>query len=204
MKNSSQAGALFAGALLIVSMLTMTGCAQTGETPSITIPSSETNAATGTVTIEPADDFTMEPGESQTDMIKLYFIELETKDLKAYRIGCGDAVIAVDAKYAPSKDEKAAETALKMLFAVKDRTYGEKKLYNSLYQSDLKLESLTVDNNRKATLKLSGTMMLGGVCDAPRFEEQIRQTVLQFNDLYSDVEIFLNDKPLKDLLSGRG
>jgi hypothetical protein len=232
MKNNYFAIVVFAVFIIIVSAFSFTGCAQSEQTPpildpSVSEPSTEETNATGTVSIEPgdnlateptdepADDFAIEPADAQaetdttvdgikTGMIKLYFIELGTKDLKAYRIGCGDAVIGVDAKYAPVKDEKAAETALKMLFAVKNETYGDDKLFNSLYQSNLKVESLTVDKNKKATLKLSGSFNISGVCDTPRFEEQIRQTVLQFKDLYSDVEIFLNDKPLSVYLSGKG
>jgi hypothetical protein len=42
--------------------------------------------------------------------------------------------------------------------------------------------------------------MLGGVCDAPRVEAQIKQTALQFSTV-SDVEVFIDDIPLEDVLS---
>ena len=42
--------------------------------------------------------------------------------------------------------------------------------------------------------------MLGGVCDSPRFEAQIEQTALQFSTV-SNVEVFINDIPLEDVLS---
>ena len=155
----------------------------------------------------------MEPGDPQaeneiesslTGFTKIYFVALETKDDSGNTFGCGDSLVAVDVKYAPSKDESVAKDTLQKLFAVKQQSYGESGLYNSLYQSDLEVESLTADADKKATLKLTGEMKLGGACDNPRFEEQIKTTVLQFKNLYSSVDIYLNGKPLKDLLSGQG
>jgi hypothetical protein len=116
-------------------------------------------------------------------------------------IGCGDSLVGVQVKYGLARGVNTAKDALEKLFAVKNQFYGESGLYNSLYQSDLKVDSLTVDGNKKATLKLSGTHMLGGVCDDPRFEEQIKETVLQFKDLIGSVDIFINGKPIKDVLS---
>ena len=44
--------------------------------------------------------------------------------------------------------------------------------------------------------------MLGGVCDNPRVEGQIRKTAEQFSSV-QNVEIYLNGKPLQESLSGR-
>ena len=53
-----------------------------------------------------------------------------------------------------------------------------------------------------AIIHLTGTIMLGGACDAPRVQAQIEQTALQFSTV-SDVTVFVNDVPLEDVLSSR-
>jgi len=54
----------------------------------------------------------------------------------------------------------------------------------------------------KAIIHLTGTVVLGGVCDAPRLEAQIEQTALQFSTV-SDVAVFVNDTPLEEVLSSK-
>jgi len=71
-----------------------------------------------------------------------------------------------------------------------------------LYQSDLQLESISLENGI-AVINLTGTMALGGVCDIPRVEAQLESTVLQFSTV-QEVSIFVNGKPLKDVLSLKG
>jgi hypothetical protein len=50
---------------------------------------------------------------------------------------------------------------------------------------------------------LSGTMMLGGVCDNPRVEAQLEETALQFPTV-SQVSVFVNSRPLEEVLSLKG
>jgi hypothetical protein len=52
----------------------------------------------------------------------------------------------------------------------------------------------------KASIHLTGTLMLGGACDAPRVQAQIEQTALQFSTV-NDVDVFINDTALEDALS---
>ncbi|HZW05233.1 MAG TPA: GerMN domain-containing protein, partial [Anaerolineaceae bacterium] len=78
---------------------------------------------------------------------------------------------------------------------------GESGLYNALYQSDLNVDSLTIVDGA-ATLRLTGQLMLGGVCDNPRVLAQIVRTLTHNPDVES-AEVFINDTPLEDLLSGQ-
>ena len=80
--------------------------------------------------------------------------------------------------------------------------YGESGLYNALYQSDLQVESISLENG-KAEIYLTGTMMLGGECDNPRVEAQLKQTALQFSTV-QEVSIYINGKLLSEVLSLRG
>jgi spore germination protein GerM len=85
------------------------------------------------------------------------------------------------------------------LFSLKDRFYGESGFYNSLYQSNLKVDSAKIENGI-ATIKLSGNLMLGGVMDNPRVKAQITETALQFSTI-KEVRIFINDKTIDEALS---
>jgi hypothetical protein len=91
--------------------------------------------------------------------------------------------------------------ALTSLLAIHDQYYGESGLYNALYQSHLAVGDVAISSGT-ATIHLSGTLTLGGECDSPRVEAQLKQTALQFSTVHS-VSIFINDRPLGDLLSGR-
>ena len=95
------------------------------------------------------------------------------------KIGCGDSAVGVIRVVPPTRAPLTA--ALNELFSLHDQFYGQSGLYNSLYQSHLQLQSATIVNGI-ATIKLTGTLSLGGVCDDPRVDAQITNTALQFAD----------------------
>jgi hypothetical protein len=75
--------------------------------------------------------------------------------------------------------------------------YGQSGLYNSLYRSDLTLQSVVIEN-RTAVVRLSGDVQIGGVCDEPRFEQQIIATATQFSTVDA-AQVFINGQPLEDI-----
>ena len=89
--------------------------------------------------------------------------------------------------------------ALEALLGLQQQYYGQTGLYNALYQSKLTIADLRIENG-KATIRLTGQLLLGGVCDNPRVEAQLVETAMQFSTV-KEVAIFINDKPLKDVLS---
>lgn len=129
--------------------------------------------------------------------VKIFLIALEDNGQSGVLVGCGDSAVPVTVTIPPTQGVLRA--ALEKLLSAKQQFYGESGFYNALYQSDLELESVTIDQG-KAIIHLTGTVMLGGVCDSPRFEAQIEQTALQFSTV-SNVEVFINDSPLEDVLS---
>ena len=129
--------------------------------------------------------------------VKIFLIALEDNGQSGILVGCGDSAVPVTVVI--PRTQGVLKAALEKLLSIKEQYYGESGLYNALYQSDLKLKSVTIDQG-KAVIHLTGTVMLGGVCDAPRVEAQIKQTALQFSTV-SDVEVFINDIPLEDVLS---
>lgn len=138
--------------------------------------------------------------QPSTQPIFLFFIYLEDDGRTGKQVGCGDSVVPVAWDIPPTTDPVGA--ALKALFSLDDQYTGQEQLYNSLYQSDLIVEKITINGEGKAIIDLSGSYQLGGVCDNPRFEAQITETVLQFPEINS-VEIYINTIPLSEILSGK-
>src|SRR5690606_28137946 len=86
--------------------------------------------------------------------------------------------------------------AMRHLVGLDQRYYGQSGLYNALYDSDLRVDSVTLVNG-VATIRLSGTVRVGGVCDVPRIHAQLRQIALQYSTVQS-VVITINGVPLEE------
>ncbi len=127
----------------------------------------------------------------------IYLIAIDDQGKSGDPVGCGDSVVPVKVEILQTK--AVLKAALDNLLGMKDRYYGQSGLYNALYQSDLKVEKLSLEGGA-ATVYLTGSLQLGGECDNPRVQAQLERTVRQFPNITS-VEIFLNDKPLKEALS---
>ena len=149
--------------------------------------------ATSTVSAPPTSTTAVE----QT--VKIVLIELEGNGQSGPLVGCGDSAIPITVTI--PRTQGVLRAALEKLFSAKQQFYGESGYYNALYQSDLEVASVKIEQGN-AIIHLTGTIMLGGVCDAPRVQAQIEQTALQFSTV-SDVTVFVNDVPLEDVLSSR-
>lgn len=132
--------------------------------------------------------------------MRIFLIALEDNGQSGKKIGCDDSVIPVQVTIPPT--QAVLRAALEALISLKDQFYGQSGLYNALYQSNLQLEGVTIEGG-KAIINLSGTLMLGGVCDNPRVEAQIEETALQFATV-SEVAVFVNGKSLEEILSLKG
>ena len=131
--------------------------------------------------------------------VKIVLIELEGNGQSGPLVGCGDSAIPINVTIPPTQGVLRA--ALEKLLSAKQQFYGESGYYNALYQSDLEVASVRIDQGN-AIIHLTGTLTLGGTCDAPRVEAQIEQTALQFSTV-STVTVFVNDIPLEEALSSR-
>lgn len=138
---------------------------------------------------------------------KIFLVALENKGLNGKEIGCGDSIIAVDGQSTKVFDKTTDKisAALTELFSIKTTDYGESGFTNSLAASNLKVESVTMDDQDKShfIVKLSGSLSMGGVCDNPRVEAQISETALQFPEVGS-VDLLLNNQALQDAVSLKG
>lgn len=139
-------------------------------------------------------------GTNSTQMVNIYFIAIEDDGKTGKKIGCNDSVVPV--KREIGKTQTPLQDALKELLSYKSQYFGESGFYNALYHSDLKFDSATITNG-EAEIKMSGALKLSGVCDSPRVKAQIEETARQFPTV-STVRVLINNKPIDDVLSGRG
>jgi LysM repeat protein len=135
-----------------------------------------------------------EPG--QFTQVNIHLIALEDAGQSGPEIGCGDSVVPVQVTIAPTNAPLTA--ALQALLAIDDQYYGQSGLYNALYQSDLYVDDVQIVNH-EAIVHLSGSVTVGGVCDEPRVQAQLRETILQFSTVDS-ASIFVNGTQLDDSL----
>jgi hypothetical protein len=169
---------------------------QTNPTATVPSPTLALPTATQVQPIPPTSAApTSTPATEQN--VKIVLIALEDNGQSGTLVGCGDSGIPINVTIPPTQGVLRA--ALEKLFSAKQQFYGESGYYNALYQSDLEVAKVTIEQG-KAIIRLTGTIMLGGACDAPRVEAQIEQTALQFSTV-SDVEVFVNDVPLEEALS---
>ncbi len=135
------------------------------------------------------------------DHVNIYLVAIGDNGALGKAIGCGDSLIAVEVPITPTPG--VLRSALNELFDLEgEQYYGESGLYNALYQSRLRIDDLAVVNG-EAVIKLKGDLVMGGECDIPRVEEQLKAAALQFSTV-NRVSIFINGRPLEDVLDLRG
>jgi hypothetical protein len=134
-----------------------------------------------------------------TTRVRIFLIAIGDDGMAGPKVGCGDSVVAVQVEI--PRTTQVLHAAFEKLLSIKDQYYGQSGLYNALWQSNLTVQSVTLVNG-VATVRLSGTLQLGGVCDNPRVDAQLTQTALQF-DTVTRVDIFIDDVPLAQVLSLR-
>lgn len=137
--------------------------------------------------------------DAKTKPVKVFLIALEDGGKRGRRVGCGDSVVGVRREVDISSGSLRAAVG-KLLTLRKDEA-DSGDLYNALAESRLSVKSVSLKGG-KVTIHLTGQLLIGGACDAPRIEAQIRETALQFPTVKSAV-ILVNGQPLEKLLSGR-
>jgi LysM repeat protein len=132
--------------------------------------------------------------------VNVYMVALGDQGARGKLIGCEDSLAPLEVPIVPTRAPLRA--ALHELLTLESATLDEIELYNALYRSELVLDDVTIVGG-KATIQLSGTLRLGGACDTPRVEEQLRAAALQFSTV-TEVEVWVNGVPLDEALSARG
>jgi hypothetical protein len=130
---------------------------------------------------------------------RIHLIAIEGHGGSGDAVGCGDRTGTLDVELPTS--EPALWGALHALLDAGKRYQGS-GLYNALANSPLKVERID-RRGGEARIYLTGYLELGGECDSPRVLAQLTHTATQFSDVKT-AEFFLDGKPLRDLLSGKG
>lgn len=94
----------------------------------------------------------------------------------ASTFGCGDEIEMVNRSVSTTTPLK---TAIEELLSVHTRDYGMSGLTTALYQNSFTVSSVVITGNH-ADVDLTGSIMIGGICDHPRIQEQMKRTILQF------------------------
>jgi hypothetical protein len=134
--------------------------------------------------------------------VDVYLIAVGDDGAHGPRVGCGDSLVPITVDIGNDAEGPLLLDALKALLSLNEQTQPDTDLYNALNQSDLSVSELELESGR-ATIYLQGELLLGGACDVPRVEAQLRQTVLQFASV-NDVTYYINGNLLEDLLDVRG
>lgn len=161
----------------------------------------------GVSTPSPMDQESVDPTprivqiEPETTMseqtVTIFLVAIEDQGISGRKIGCDDSLIPVEVTI--RSDLTSPWSSLSALLNLDETYYGESGLYNALHQSDLEIQSYETLEG-KAKVYLEGELMLGGVCDTPRVEEQILATILQDGQI-DEVEVYINNVLLQEALS---
>lgn len=133
----------------------------------------------------------------QTAPLTIYYIAIGDGGVSGPSLGCGDSAVATYTEPVTFRDQVGP--SLTRLFSNHARDVGESGLVNVLYQSNLRYLGGSFDGTT-ITVYLSGSFMLGGVCDIPRAEAQINLTAAAAAGARR-AAVFVNGRPLADVLS---
>ncbi len=138
--------------------------------------------------------------QTATRKVDVYVVALEDGGKLGKKVGCGDSLVALKVQ-ADSTTVPLIEAAMSKLVKLGKDVPGGDSMYNALASSDLRLKSARIKDGQ-ANVELTGRVRLGGACDNPRFEGQLRETVLQFPEVKS-ATIRINGEPLEKVVSLR-
>jgi hypothetical protein len=141
--------------------------------------------------------------DEPTQKVRVFLISPGDQGRSGHKVGCGDSAVPVEIAL-PSK-EPGLPGALGALLALKERYQEPSGLSNPLYSSALQLVRIERRGAERgdARIYLKGYLEMGDACDNPRILAELQETVLQFKDIRS-VQFFLDDRPLPEILSGKG
>jgi hypothetical protein len=134
-----------------------------------------------------------------TRRVFIYLVALDDNGKSGKKIGCNDSIVPIEREI-PRTASPLTDT-LKLLFSAKQQFYGQSGFYNALYQSNLRVEGIS-ERNGVFRVNLLGELSLGGICDNPRAEAQIKETIMQFATV-KQANVFLNGVALENYFSER-
>ena len=133
---------------------------------------------------------------------RIFLVHIDDGGRNGQAIGCGDSLVAVD-RPVPSGNDRALQvrSILTSLFTAPS-SFPPTGLYNVFSKGTIRIDNVRIDGGL-LEVRLSGQALIGGICDAPRFDGQIKATLQQF-DWVRSVTVFVNGTPIETVFSGRG
>jgi hypothetical protein len=130
-----------------------------------------------------------------TETANIYLVDVGNQRGLEDEFGCNDSLWTLEIPIPVLGTVEARIVAtLQPLFALDDAIVDQIGAYNALSGATIVITGVEVDNGH-ARVDLEGQFALGGVCDDPRVEEQLRATVLQFDEV-DDVTFYLNGEDI--------
>ncbi|MDQ3099313.1 MAG: GerMN domain-containing protein [bacterium] len=151
-------------------------------------------------TLSPSPQASAFPNSTLKQKVTIFLVSIEDNGSSGPKIGCNDSIIPVEREI--NESSNILQATINELLGIQAQAYQQAGLYSAFYNSNLRAESAIIENGI-ATIKIVGTLSPGGICDIPRIEEQLNRTVRQFEQV-KQVEMYINDKPLKEFLSEKG
>ncbi len=134
---------------------------------------------------------------SKTTKIKVFLVAGGDNGKNGKRIGCDDSLVAVSRTI--ERTAPRLRAALDELLSMPEEfDNGGQKLGNYWKGSDLKVKRVSLTNGT-ATIQITGRLLIAGICDEPRIEEQIQATAKQFPTV-KRVRVFVNGTRLKEAI----
>jgi hypothetical protein len=148
------------------------------------------------LTPPPTPTITPTPETFATGGMRFYLIALEAGG----PFGCNDGLVYFESGLKSTGDvENGIKVALDALFDLKVEYW--QGYYNPIYQSNLRVESVTIDAGGYTTIELRGSFANPKTeCQAFRIRDQVFQTVTQFSQVSGRPRILINGKEFGDLL----
>lgn len=129
------------------------------------------------------------PGGPATDAIDLGMVALDDGGAQGPLFGCNDSLITV-----PDEIQLLGNTEHQVRAAVQRLLVRDPGAdFNIFHDQNLIVEEVTIAGGT-ATIHFAGSLILAGVCDEPRVEEQLKATATQFVGV-TNIEIMVNGQP---------
>jgi hypothetical protein len=131
----------------------------------------------------------------ETESAFIYLVDVGNQRELEAAFGCDDSLWELEIPI-PVLDTTEARivAVLQPLIALDESVLEQIGASSAVTGADLVVTGVQIDNGH-ARVDLEGEFALGGVCDNPRVEEQLRATVLQFDDV-DEVTFYLNGEDI--------
>lgn len=134
--------------------------------------------------------------KGQPSEVKVFLVAVGDDGKSGKRIGCEDSLVPVSRSI--EHGTAPLEGAIRALLTASEQSEGALVLGNFWKGTDLKLESVRIKRGL-ATIRITGQILVAGVCDEPRIESQIAATARQFSTV-KKVRVLVNGRPLAEAI----